>query len=396
MRFQAGARLNDGPLRASACAGTRISARPPDGSPMEARILRATIRPDHPPPMTSFSSRIIQWQRRAGRHDLPWQNTRDPYRIWLSEIMLQQTQVAAVIPYYARFLQRFPDIAALAQADEDSVMQLWAGLGYYARARNLHRAARQIVAQHGGEFPRNVEDVFALPGIGRSTAAAICAFAYGRRGAILDGNVKRVFARHFGIEGDVKSRSVEDRLWEIAEKALPKKDIEAYTQGLMDLGASLCGRSRPACLLCPVNKTCVAYESGRIDELPGRGTKRETPHRQTQMLVLIASGEVLLEKRPPTGIWGGLWSLPETPVDADGLEYARAHLGISGGRAKKRAPLAHGFTHFTLTIHPLEIAVSKRVLRAMEARYVWLNLDDALAAALPAPVKKILTALTET
>ncbi len=355
------------------------------------QALRDTIRPNkQAPSMSQFSSRIVQWQRKQGRHDLPWQGTRDPYRIWLSEIMLQQTQVGTVIPYYARFLEKFPTIADLARAPEDAVMQLWAGLGYYARARNLHKAAQQIVSLHGGQFPRSFDEVHALPGIGRSTAAAILAFAFGMRGAILDGNVKRVFARHFGIDGDVKSKPVEDSLWKLAEEMLPRSDIEAYTQGLMDLGASLCGRSDPACLLCPVMKSCVAHATGRIDELPGRGAKRETPHRQTQMLLLLASGEVLLEKRPPSGIWGSLWSLPEVAVDIDGLKFAKSNLGVASGKIKKRAPLQHGFTHYTLTIHPLEIQVSKRTPLAMEPRFMWLNLEDALAAALPAPVKKIL------
>ena len=342
--------------------------------------------------MSQFSTLIIQWQRREGRHDLPWQNTRDPYRVWLSEIMLQQTQVATVIPYYERFLQQFPDIAILAEADEDEVMRHWAGLGYYARARNLHNAARQVVELHGGVFPRNFDDVLSLPGIGRSTAAAICAFSFGARGAILDGNVKRVFARHFGVAGDVKSKPVEDALWRIAQEMLPQKNIEAYTQGLMDLGASLCGRREPSCPSCPVRTSCVAYGAGRIDELPGKGVKRETPHKETQMLVMIASGEVLLEKRPPAGIWGSLWSLPEVPIDTDALHAARTRFGVIAGKTKKCGPLQHGFTHYSLTIHPVEIAVSKRAPMAMEPGAAWLNFADALEAALPAPVKKILAA----
>ena len=343
--------------------------------------------------MTNFSTHIIRWQRRSGRHSLPWQNTRDPYRVWLSEIMLQQTQVATVIPYYERFLLRFPHITALAIADADAVMQHWAGLGYYARARNLQRAAQQIVEKHGGEFPRNFDDVHALPGIGRSTAAAICAFSFGTRGAILDGNVKRVFARHFGVEGDVKSKPVEDKLWGIAHNVLPEKDIEAYTQGLMDLGASLCARREPACLLCPLNASCVAHATGRTAELPGRGRKRELPQRETQMLILIADGKVLLEKRPPTGIWGGLWSLPEAAIGTDVMTIATSRYGVTSGAAKHGTKLVHGFTHYSLTIHPVEIAVSKRALVAMEPGAMWLDFSVALEAALPAPVKKLLTAI---
>ena len=342
--------------------------------------------------MNNFSTRIIQWQRRSGRHSLPWQNTRDPYRVWLSEIMLQQTQVATVIPYYERFLLRFPDIAALAMADEDEVMRHWAGLGYYARARNLQRAAQQILEKHGGEFPHHFDDVHALPGIGRSTAAAICAFSFGTRGAILDGNVKRVFSRHFGVDGDIKSKPVEDKMWVIAHDVLPDEDIEAYTQGLMDLGASLCARREPKCLRCPLNSSCVAYTNGRTDELPSRAVKREVPQRETQMLLLIADGKILLEKRPPAGIWGSLWSLPEVPVGTDVMMVATLSYGVTSGKAKIGTKLVHGFTHYSLTIHPVEITVSKRTLMAMEPGAMWLDFSDALAAALPAPVKKLLTA----
>jgi A/G-specific adenine glycosylase len=343
--------------------------------------------------MDNFSSRIIAWQEREGRHGLPWQGTRDPYCIWVSEIMLQQTQVATVIPYFERFMRRFPAIAALAGASQDEVMQHWAGLGYYARARNLHRAAIQVVEVHQGVFPTMFEDILALPGIGRSTAAAISAFAYGESRAILDGNVKRVFARHFGIEGDVRSKAVEDALWMKAEESLPPNGIERYTQGLMDLGAMLCVRGDAACLLCPVNATCQAFSQGRVEELPGKSARRETPHRQTRMLVLVAGGEVLLEKRPPTGIWGGLWSLPELPVELDPLKTARSRYGIKSRVLHELKPVDHGFSHYSLTIYPVQIAVSSRDLRAMEPGLVWLNLAEVKTAALPAPVKKILAAL---
>jgi A/G-specific adenine glycosylase len=309
--------------------------------------------------------------------------------------MLQQTQVTAVIDYYHRFLARFPTIRALADAPADDVMQLWAGLGYYARARNLHRAAQTVVAEHGGVFPREFDAIHALPGIGRSTAAAISAFAFGERRAILDGNVKRVFARHFGVAGDVKSKAVEDALWALAEDELPRKDIEAYTQGLMDLGATLCVRSKPACLLCPVRATCVAHAEGRVGELPGKSPKRAVPHREIQMLVLIASGEVLLEKRPQTGIWGGLWSLPEADVAADATEEAVKRFAIKGRAARALATVEHGFTHYSLSIHPQQIAVSARTPQAMEPRFIWINLEDAVNAAIPAPVKRILTGLAK-
>jgi A/G-specific adenine glycosylase len=342
-----------------------------------------------------FATRIGNWQKQHGRHGLPWQGTRDAYRVWLSEIMLQQTQVTTVIDYYHRFLARFPTIRALADSPADDVMQLWAGLGYYARARNLHRAAQTVVAEHGGVFPSDFAAIHALPGIGRSTAAAISAFAFGERRAILDGNVKRVFARHFGVAGDVKSKAIEDALWARAEDELPSKDIEAYTQGLMDLGATLCVRSKPACLLCPVRTTCVAHAEGRVEELPSKPVKRAVPHREIQMLVLIASGEVLLEKRPQTGIWGGLWSLPEADVATDATEEAVKRFAIKGRPARALTTVEHGFTHYSLSIHPKQIAVSARTPQVMEPRLMWINLEDAVNAAVPSPVKRILASLTK-
>ncbi len=306
--------------------------------------------------------------------------------------MLQQTQVATVIPYYEKFVARFPDVAALAAANLDDVMQLWAGLGYYARARNLHRAAEAIVDMHGGVFPRAFDDILALPGIGRSTAAAVSAFAFSERRAILDGNVKRVFARQFGIEGDTRMRPVEEAMWAIADKKLPKTDIESYTQGLMDLGATVCTRTQPVCLLCPVRSTCVAFVEGRIDELPGKRIHRETPHRQTRMLVIISNGELLLEKRPPTGIWGGLWSLPELPVEKDMFEVLHKSYGMKGRTVRELARVEHGFTHYSLSIFPVEISVAHVEARAMEPGLMWINLEDAMGAAIPAPVKRILRA----
>jgi len=253
----------------------------------------------------AFSRAVIDWQVAHGRHALPWQNTRDAYRVWLSEIMLQQTQVTAVIPYYARFLARFPDVAALAAASADDVMACWAGLGYYSRARNLHRCAQRVVSEHGGVFPADPLLLAELPGIGRSTAAAISAFAYGTRAAILDGNVKRVFARVFGIDEYPGVKAVENALWQTAEALLPQAGIEAYTQGLMDLGATLCTRSQPACPRCPLAARCLALASGRTAELPVRKPKKAVPLKSATMLVIIDRAQVLLERRPATGIWGG-------------------------------------------------------------------------------------------
>ena len=274
--------------------------------------------------MARFATGLIAWQRRAGRRDLPWQNTRDAYRIWLSEVMLQQTQVATVIPYFERFIAAFPDVASLAAAPVERVLEQWSGLGYYRRAHMLHRAAQAIVADHGGVFPRDAAAIEALPGIGRSTAAAIAAFAFGARGAILDGNVKRVVARHAGIDGLPSDPAVERALWARAEALLPGRDIETYTQALMDLGATVCLRTRPRCDVCPVAADCVARRENRIAELPGRRAKKILPQRATTVLLLERHGEVLLERRPNVGIWAGLWSLPELVAGADATEHCRA------------------------------------------------------------------------
>ncbi|MDD5388210.1 MAG: A/G-specific adenine glycosylase [Gallionellaceae bacterium] len=335
-----------------------------------------------------FALRLIAWQQSHGRHDLPWQGTIDPYRIWLSEIMLQQTQVETVIPYYGRFLATFPDIATLAAAPDDNVMAHWAGLGYYSRARNLHAAARRIAAEHGGRFPQQLDAILDLPGIGRSTAAAIAAFAFGQRGAILDGNVKRVLARVFGIDGWPGEKAVETRLWALAETLLPEADIRAYTQGLMDLGATLCTRAHPRCEACPFSDDCLANRQGRHGELPGARPKKSIPEKATAMLILLHGGEILLEKRPAPGIWGGLWSLPECPADADPARAA-ASLGYHTESAGRCPALIHTFTHFRLHIQPWLLPV-ERPLVAEEPGRLWLALDDLEGAALPTPVRRIL------
>ena len=334
--------------------------------------------------VTEFAQALIRWQKSAGRHDLPWQQKgrADPYRVWLSEIMLQQTQVATVIPYYRRFLARFPDLAGLAAAPAEDVMALWSGLGYYARARNLQHAAQEIVAVHGGRFPRRLEDIEALSGIGRSTAAAIAVFAFGARAAILDGNVKRVLARAFGIAGFPGDKAVEARLWALAESLLPERDLAAYTQGLMDLGATLCTRSKPRCGDCPLAARCVARREDRIGELPTPRARRAVPQRSVRVLVLLQRGRVLLERRPPRGIWGGLLSLPELPD------------GKLPGRYAAAVPLPvvrHAFTHFRLDIAPLALKVSRRDT-APEG--IWLSLKRLDEAPLPAPIRKILKSLT--
>jgi A/G-specific adenine glycosylase len=333
--------------------------------------------------VSAFARRLVRWQARDGRHDLPWQRTREAYRIWLSEVMLQQTQVATVIPYYRRFVERFPHVKSLAAATLDDVLKLWSGLGYYTRARNLHAAARAIVERHGGRFPRTREGLESLPGLGRSTAAAIAVFAFGAREAILDGNVKRVLARHFAVRGYPGDRRVEKRLWKLAESELPVRSVEAYTQALMDLGAGVCRRKRPACSMCPVSGTCKAYVKGSVEEYPQPRPRRERPVKSTSMLLLLRNGEVLLEKRPPTGVWGGLWCLPETEPRSGKIA------------ARKKLPvLRHEFTHFTLDITPTVCFVESASVRAAEPGQVWLPLDEATGAAVPAPVKRLLAAIS--
>jgi len=332
----------------------------------------------------SFSTHLIAWQKAAGRHDLPWQNTRDPYRIWLSEIMLQQTQVNTVIPYYQRFLARFPDVAALAAAPIESVIEHWAGLGYYARARNLHRCAQRIVAEFAGRFPEEPAILCELPGIGRSTAAAIAAFAFGRRAAILDGNVKRVLCRHFAIEGFPGATAVERELWALAEALLPARDIEAYTQGLMDLGATLCTRSQPRCGYCPLAADCAACREGRQGELPQAKPRKAVPER-TSTFVLISDGQrLLLERRPPNGIWGGLLVPPEGEPAA-----VLARLGLELTGQWELAALKHAFTHFRLTLRPVLCEVRANPGLA-EAGLEWVDLAQAAEAGVPTPIRKLI------
>jgi len=347
-------------------------------------------------PDLPFAERVIAWQRTHGRHALPWQNTRDPYRIWLSEIMLQQTQVATVIPYYERFLARYPDVASLAAAPDADVMALWAGLGYYTRARNLHRCAREIVAQWGGQFPPDAASIATLPGIGRSTAAAIAAFAYGERAAILDGNVRRVFARHFGIEGDPASTRVQQVMWRHADAELPALRAEteaqadamrAYTQGLMDLGATLCTRGVPDCGRCPVRSTCVALREARQHELPTPRVRKVSPERTTHLLWIEHDGRILLERRPPTGIWGGLVSLPE--FDGEDAVAACRRLGIPADAAHPQTPFLHVFTHFRLTATPWRIAAAEPGTLSDPA-HTWVPLAELADAGLPAPIRKLL------
>ncbi len=361
-----------------------------------------------------FAQRLIDWQRIHGRRDLPWQGTRDAYRIWLSEIMLQQTQVATVLPYYARFVAEFPDVDALAGAPLARVLELWSGLGYYRRAHHLHAAARAVVSDHGGRFPADAATLATLPGIGRSTAAAIAAFASGECGAILDGNVKRVLARHRGIDGWPGAPGVEAKLWLAAEALLPKRagagtgtdvhstdvhsvadadDVAIYTQALMDLGATVCTRARPRCDACPIADDCVALHEHRVDALPSPRPRKPLPRREVRVLVLERDGMVLLEQRPPLGIWGGLWSLPELPMDAEPASAIALRFGAGAGAVQALPPIAHGFTHFALTMHPLRLPAVDWPAGVRMPGIEWFTREAAIAAALPAPIRKLLQGL---
>ena len=341
------------------------------------------------------SDRLLAWFDRHGRHDLPWQHPRTPYRVWVSEIMLQQTQVSTVIPYFERFMARFPDIPGLADASQDEVLHLWTGLGYYARARNLHRAAQQIRDEHRGVFPTDFEAVLALPGIGRSTAAAILAQAQNQRYAILDGNVKRVLTRYHAISGWPGSKAVETRLWKLAEAATPAQRVADYTQAIMDLGATVCGRT-PDCGACPLKNTCQAYAEGNPRAYPTPKPRKTLPVRETTMLLLQnPQGMLLLEQRPPAGIWGGLWSLPECPPDREPAAFCEATLGLQIHQVRPGPSLRHTFSHFHLDIRTLHAQVVAGDRAVMEGRpQVWYNCRQPDVRGLPAPVKTLLEHLS--
>ena len=343
--------------------------------------------------MTTFASDIIEWQRRYGRHDLPWQK-RDPYAVWISEIMLQQTQVTTVIPYYERFMHRFPDVAALAQASLDEVLAHWSGLGYYSRARNLHRAARLMIERHDGNFPSSFDEVVALPGIGRSTAAAIMVFGFGERHAILDGNVKRVLARLGAIGGYPGQKRVADALWKGAERLLPDYAIEAYTQGLMDLGAGICVRSNPRCSDCPVRRHCIAFATDRVTNFPAPRPRRALPHKRWGMMIIEHGGAVLLEKRPAPGVWGGLWCFPELEPRDDAAALCMSRYGVRVESVEPMHAVEHGFTHFTLTISPVRMRATRIVPHAGESDYRWIDVAHVKHNAIPAPVRRIIDAMS--
>jgi A/G-specific adenine glycosylase len=342
---------------------------------------------------TPFADAVLAWFDQSGRRNLPWQSDPTPYRVWVSEIMLQQTQVTTVIPFFRSFLERFPDVHALAAAPIDEVLHRWSGLGYYARARNLHRAAVRIVAEHGGEFPRTLEEMISLPGIGRSTAGAILSLARDERYPILDGNVKRVLARYFGVEGFSGAGAVSMRLWALAEECTPHAQLAAYTQAIMDLGATVCVRRRPLCAACPISSNCVARATGRQHELPAPRPRAARRLKRTCMLIAVHEGRVLLERRPPDGIWGGLWGLPEFANLVDARLWSERVLANGSAPIDALAPVRHAFTHFDLDIEPLRIECAG-TSAVMEAdRWVWYNPAAPAALGVAAPVSQLIRTL---
>jgi A/G-specific adenine glycosylase len=343
--------------------------------------------------MTTLSARLLAWFDAHGRHDFPWQRDRTPYSVWVSEIMLQQTQVGTVIPFYERFMQRFPTIAALAAAPLDDVLAHWAGLGYYARARNLWRAARIVMEQHGGEVPTTFDALHALPGIGRSTAGAVLAQALGARWPILDGNVKRVLARYHAVAGWPGMPAVANELWRHAEMHTPSERVGDYTQAIMDLGATLCARSRPACTVCPLAIDCASARAGTQALYPAPRPKRERAQRQVAVLVVRApDGRVLLERRPPSGIWGGLYSLPELPAEDSPREWCERMLGTAVAAERALANIEHAFTHFDLDLSPqlLELAAEPNAVMGREDWH-WCRPGAKLDVGVPAPVALLLS-----
>jgi A/G-specific adenine glycosylase len=342
---------------------------------------------------TAFAASLIEWHARQGRHDLPWQLDRTPYRVWVSEIMLQQTQVTTVIPYYERFMAQFPTVSALADSPIDAVLHLWAGLGYYARARNLHRAACRIRDEFNGEFPRTFDGVASLPGIGRSTAGAILALSRAERFPILDGNVKRVLARFFGVVGSTADRAVADKLWKLSEICTPDEHVDIYTQAIMDLGATVCTRHKPLCAYCPVAADCFANLTGRQQDLPSPRRAAKGSRRSREVFMLVAmrdDGSVLLERRPESGIWGGLWCLPEFETVSAATVYVGHKLMAARAQPEQLSIVEHAFTHFDLVITPLLTTCAGKAGVMDTIPTVWYNTREPARIGLPAPIKTLL------
>jgi len=344
-----------------------------------------------------FSCALLDWFAVHGRRDLPWQKDKSPYRVWVSEIMLQQTRVATVIPYYLAFMRAFPRVEDLAAADLDDVLHLWSGLGYYARARNLHRAAVMVLKQHQGVFPEKLEQLLALPGIGESTAGAILSLSLGQHHAILDGNVKRVLARVFMVDGWPGKAAVIKELWRLSRRLTPEKNVRDYNQAIMDLGATLCTRGKPDCVHCPLVTQCAAYEADRVADFPARKPARNLPSRTVQMLMLLdEEGRVLLEKRPPSGIWGGLWSFPELGPGEDVLAWLQRCPGCGATEIRALPERRHSFSHFHLRILPQLILLEEQGLQVLDGDdRVWYNLSRIQKRGLAAPVQQLLQELKE-
>jgi A/G-specific adenine glycosylase len=353
-------------------------------------MLESTLPP-------SPASALISWQREHGRHDLPWQQTINPYRVWVSEIMLQQTQVSTVIGYFERFMARFPNLAALARAPQDEVLHLWSGLGYYSRARNLHKAARLVQAHYNGTLPEDIDELQKLPGIGRSTAGAILSLACGQSQPILDGNVKRVFSRYLALPGWPGSTPNMKALWSAAQNYVPDDDTNVYTQALMDLGATLCTRTSPACLVCPLSASCQARITGQTDKIPAAKPKLARPLRSTCFVIArLADGRVLLEKRPAQGIWGGLWCFPEAKSEEQVRHWTHARLGLNDVSLELLEPVQHRFTHFELLIHPHIVDIQTEPLGVVKIdAWQWCDVSAPPNIGLAAPVARLLKRLAE-
>lgn len=346
--------------------------------------------------MGNFSKSLISWHKKYGRHDLPWQCDPTPYHIWVSEIMLQQTQVNTVIPYYTRFIDRFPDIQSLANAELDEVLSHWAGLGYYARGRNLYHAAQMICDKHDGTIPASKEKLLTLPGIGRSTASAIMALAFDQHHAILDGNVKRVLSRFYAISGWPGESAVEKQLWQLAENLTPERNVAQYTQAMMDLGATVCTRSQAKCDICPISQRCLARQEESQYKYPTPKPKKSIPLRKIVFLLLEnKAGEILFQRRPPAGIWGGLWCFPECSTDDDIEKWLLAETGLSGSISKHLSVIKHTLTHFRMEILPIHLKIKQcNNVKEMDD-HRWCLAGDALKFGVPAPVRNLLLTMAK-
>jgi len=341
---------------------------------------------------SQFSTQVLDWYDKYGRKTLPWQIEKTPYKVWLSEVMLQQTQVATVIPYFERFMARFPTVTDLANAPLDEVLHLWTGLGYYARARNLHKAAKQVAELHGGVFPQTFEEIAALPGIGRSTAGAILSLSLGKHFAILDGNVKRVLARCYAVAGWPGKKEVEKRLWELAEQVTPAKGVEQFNQAMMDLGAMVCTRSKPKCTLCPLQTGCIAYANHSWAEYPGKKPRQTLPERSAYFLLMQHGDQVFLQQRPPVGLWGGLFCFPQFEDEASLHDWLAQHQ-IKADNLSQLIAFRHTFSHFHLDIVPMWLTVSSFSSCMDEGTGLWYNLAQPPSVGLAAPVERLLQQL---